>query len=274
MFIQYLTTGVKKMKSRIETTFEKLKNENKKALITYITCGDPNLETTTRLVLAMEKAGADIVELGIPFSDPLADGPVIQRASQRALSSGSNIDTIFEAMTKLREKTDIPLSFLMYYNSIFSYGIEKFLNKFNGLIDGLIIPDLPLEERNELKELLNDYPIDLIPLVAPTSKSRIEQIVQGASGFVYCVSSLGVTGKRTGFNSNLDKFINEVKKYTSMPLAIGFGISNEDDIKNLKHLSDGLIVGSAIIQKIEENLEKDTIVEEVFNFTKQLKSAL
>lgn len=274
MFIQYLTTGVKKMKSRITTTFEKIKNEDKKALITYVTCGDPNLETTISLVLAMERAGADIVELGIPFSDPLADGPVIQRASERALSSGTNIDTILDTVTKLREQTDVPLAFLMYYNSIFAYGLKKFLDNFKDLIDGLIIPDLPLEERAELKKLMHSYSIDLIPLVAPTSQSRIQEIVQGASGFIYCVSSLGVTGKRTEFDSNLEKFTNEVKKFTNIPLAIGFGISNQDDIKNLKHLSDGLIVGSAIIQKIEDNIEKGAIEEEVFNFTKQLKSAL
>lgn len=262
------------MKSRINRTFNKLGNENKKALITYITCGDPDLETTIDLVLAMEKAGADIVELGIPYSDPLADGPVIQRASQRALSSGANIDTILETVKKLREKTDIPLAFLMYYNSIFAYGIKKFLDKFKGLIDGLIIPDLPLEERTELKELMNDYSMDLIPLVAPTSKSRIKEIVQDSSGFVYCVSSLGVTGKRKGFDSGLEEFINEVKNYTSTPLAIGFGISSEDDINNLKHLSDGLIVGSAIIQKIENNIEKNAVIENVYNFTMQLRSAL
>ncbi len=260
--------------SRIQTTFQKLKEENKKALITYITCGDPNLNTTTELVLSMEKSGADIVELGIPYSDPLADGPVIQRASQRALSSETNIDTILETVARLREKTDIPLAFLLYYNSMFAYGIEKFLNHFKGLIDGLIIPDLPLEERTELKELMNDYSMDLIPLVAPTSKNRIQQVVQDASGFVYCVSSLGVTGKRAGFDPNIKAFIDGVKKYTSTPLAIGFGISNEEDIKSLKHLSDGLIVGSAIIQRIEDNIENGTVIDAVSDFTKQLKSAL
>lgn len=261
------------MKSRITKKFNDLKAEGKKALITYITSGDPNLETTIDLVLEMERAGADIVELGIPYSDPLADGPTIQRASQRALDSGTNIDSILEMVSKLREKTNIPLAFLLYYNSIFRYGIEKFLNQFNGLIDGLIIPDLPLEERKELQELMNDYPMDLIPLVAPTSKNRIKEITKDANGFIYCISSFGVTGKRASFNVDLGKFIDEIRKHTDTPLAIGFGISDEKTIQNLKSFADGLIVGSAIIEKNEAGIENKKMLENVYDFVSRLKGA-
>lgn len=261
------------MKSRITKKFNALRSNNSKALIPYITCGDPNLETTIDLVLTMEKAGADIIELGIPYSDPLADGPVIQRASQRALNSGTNIDSIFEMIIKLRKRTGIPIAFLLYYNSIYAYGIEKFLNKFNGLIDGLIIPDLPLEERKELKYLIKDYPIDLIPLVAPTSENRIKEIIKEADGFIYCISSFGVTGKRKAFEIDLKKFIDEVRKYTDTPVAIGFGISNEKAIQRLKGLADGLIVGSAIIEKIEAGIENGKMLENVFAFVSRLKKA-
>ena len=247
------------MKSRITTAFNRLKEKNEKALITYITCGDPKLDTTMDLVLTMERAGADIIELGIPYSDPLADGPVIQRASARALKAGATIDKIFDMLSKLRDRTDIPIALLLYYNSIFRYGIERFLESSNGLIDGLIIPDLPLEERMEIKELTKNYPIDLIPLVAPTSENRIKEIVEDAGGFVYCISSFGVTGKRNSFDLDLAKFINNVRKYTNIPLAIGFGISNEGTVQNLKGFSEGLIVGSAIIEKIEDGIQDGNI---------------
>lgn len=261
------------MKSRITKKFEELKSRNEKALITYITCGDPDLATTMDLVSAMERAGADIIELGIPYSDPLADGPVIQRASQRALEAGTTIDSLFDLMPKLRSQTDIPIAILVYYNSIFRYGIEKFLNKCTGLIDGLIIPDLPLEERFELKDIMKAYPIDLIPLVAPTSENRIKEIVKDSDGFVYCISSFGVTGKRENFSLDLSDFIDKVKSFTDTPTALGFGISSENAINNLKDFADGLIVGSAIIEKAEKGMEKGTATEDVFNFVDQLKRA-
>jgi len=263
------------MKSKITKKFNILKYKNKKALITYITCGDPDTDTTINLVLLMEKAGADIVELGIPYSDPLADGPVIQRASQRALKAGTNIDSVFCTMSKIREKTDIPIAFLLYYNCIFRYGIKKFLDKCrNTNVDGLIIPDLPLEERKELYEVMKDYHIDLIPLVAPTSEDRIKEIVRNAEGFVYCISSKGVTGTRDNFESGISSFMNEVKKHTSTPLAIGFGISDEETIKNLRELCDGLIVGSAIIKNIEQGIKEGKIEEQVFDFVSSLRQAL
>ncbi len=262
------------MKSRITKKFQELKCNNQKALITYVTCGDPDLETTMDLVLAMEKAGSDIVELGIPYSDPLADGPVIQRASARALEVGTTIDSFFEMIPKLRSKTDIPVALLLYYNSIFRYGIKDFLDKCDGFIDGLIIPDLPLEERQDLRELMKEYPIDLIPLVAPTSEDRIKEIVEDSEGFVYCISSFGVTGKRNNFDLDLTDFINKVRTYTDTPAAIGFGISNAKAVEKLKGFADGLIVGSAIIEKIENGIEKGTILEDVSDFTSKLRNSL
>ena len=263
------------MKSRIGRKFEDLKRCNEKALIPYITCGDPDMQTTIRLVLGLEKVGVAIVELGIPYSDPLADGPVIQRASQRALRNHINIDNIFDMISKLREQSEIPLIFLVYYNSVFRYGIDRFLeNCVKNGIDGLVIPDLPLEERQCLYEQMNAYPLDLIPMVAPTSEERIKEIVQMGSGFVYCISSKGVTGARSSFEDNLISFMEKVKKYSTIPTVIGFGISSEEAVKKLKGISDGLIVGSSIIEKIEAGIPKGEIEKNVFEFTKQLQEAL
>ncbi|SES89036.1 tryptophan synthase, alpha chain [Natronincola peptidivorans] len=262
------------MKSRITKRFELLQAKQEKALITYITAGDPDLNTTQQLVLEMEKAGADIIELGIPYSDPLADGPVIQRASQRALAGGANIDTIFQLVESIRRDTEIPLVFLVYFNCVFKYGLERFLNKCHRKgIDGLVIPDLPLEERSELQNMMQQYAIDLIPLVAPTSEERIKKIVANASGFVYCVSSMGVTGKRNSFDVDLAGFVDKVKKHTNIPAALGFGISTPETVEKLKNQCDGLIVGSAIIEKIEEGLKDNTITENVCSFVKKLDEA-
>lgn len=263
------------MNSRITEKFNVLEAKGEKALIAYITGGDPDLNTTYNLVLGMEKAGVDIVEIGIPYSDPLADGPVIQRASQRALKAGANIDSIFQMVLKLREKTSLPLVLLVYFNSIYKYGITKFLDncQANG-IDGLIIPDLPLEERIELNQMMKHYPMDLIALVAPTSEDRIKEIVSDAKGFIYCISSTGVTGTRDHFDIDLSGFMNQIKKHTTTPLALGFGISSPEAIKNLKGLCDGLIVGSAIIKKIEEGITEGNIEDKVVDFVKQLHQAI
>lgn len=263
------------MESRIGKKLNELKEKKKKALITYITSGDPSLTNTMELVLTMEKAGADIIELGIPYSDPLADGPVIQRTSTRALSKGVNVDSIFSMVLNLRHETEIPLIFLVYYNTIFSYGIKKFLNRCKDCgIDGLIIPDLPLEERRILNEVMKDYPIDLIALVAPTSYNRIKEIVKEGRGFIYCISSKGVTGTRKTFDEGLKDFIEEVRKYSKIPLAIGFGISNVESVKSLKDLADGLIVGSEIIKQIEKGIELGNIEGRVFELVKSFKQAI
>lgn len=263
------------MDSRIKKKLDELKDKKKKALITYITAGDPNLDESMKIALTMENAGADIIELGIPYSDPLADGPVIQRASMRALSQNINVDSIFSMVLKLRSKTEIPLVFLIYYNTIFSYGIKKFIDKCKEFgIDGLIIPDLPLEERKLLNEMLIDYPIDLIPLVAPTSKNRIKEIVKEGKGFIYCISSTGVTGSRKEFDLGIKDFIEEVKIHSKIPLAIGFGISDVESVKSLKDLSDGLIMGSGIIKEIEKGIELWNIQERVFTFVKTMREGI
>lgn len=251
-----------------------MKDMGEKVLITYITAGDPDLDTTYRLVLEMERAGVDIVELGIPYSDPLADGPVIQRASQRALKSGANIYNIFQLVEKLRVKTEIPLVFLVYFNCVFKYGFERFLDECQKKgIDGLIIPDLPLEERIELQEMMMGYNIDLIPLVAPTSEERIKAIVEDSNGFVYCISSMGVTGRRNTFEVDLNKFLNQVRECTDLPLALGFGISTPEMVKKLKGLCDALIVGSGIIEEIERGIKEGEVEEKVFEFVKKLADA-
>lgn len=263
------------MQSRITKKFIELREKNEKALITYVTSGDPDLDTTYNLVLEKERAGADIIELGIPYSDPLADGPVIQRASERALKSGTNIDSVFQLVKRIREKTEIPLVFLVYFNAIYRYGMERFLENCREYgVDGLIIPDLPMEERKEINELMKDYPVDLIPLVAPTSEDRIKEVVSEGNGFVYCISSNGVTGTRSEFQVDLEEFMNKIKKYTTLPLAIGFGISDEKTVMDLKGICDGVIVGSAIIKKIEEGIKEGNIENRVFEFVNNLHKAL
>ncbi|MCT4598013.1 MAG: tryptophan synthase subunit alpha [Vallitalea sp.] len=237
--------------NRITKKFQELQSLNKKAFIGYLTAGDPDISKTEEFVYALEEGGADIIELGIPFSDPLADGPVIQAAGQRALNAGVTVDKILKLVKDIRENTNIPLLFLVYYNTIIIYGKEKFINRCEEIgIDGLIIPDLPYEERDELEVIMDYEKLCLIPLVAPTSKDRINKIIKGCNGFVYCVSSLGVTGEKSSFYKNIDDYLKEVKKNSHLPIAVGFGISNKDDIIKLQKNVDGFIVGSAIVREI------------------------
>ena len=247
--------------NRIEKKYKEL--GDKKALITYITAGDPSLEKTQELIYAMERGGADIIELGIPYSDPIADGPIIQAADQRALDNKTNLSKIFEVVKKARKKTEIPLAFLIYFNTILTQGIEKFIKKCEEIgVDGLIIPDLPLEERGEIIEFMKGSSIDLIPLVAPNSKERLKDIINnGGSGFVYCISSFGVTGVRDNFDVDLKKFLEEVRTVTDLPLAVGFGISNREHVENIHRIADGAIVGSAIVKLVYETNGDIEIIE-------------
>ncbi len=239
--------------NRIEMQFKKLKEKDKKALITYITAGDPDIHTTEQLIYAKERAGAHIIEIGIPFSDPLADGPVIQRAAQRALERGITLQQIFDCVDSVRAHTQIPLVFLVYYNTILAYGVGAFINKCEQTgIDGLIIPDLPLEEREEILPAIQNSAVALIPLVSITSRDRISAVVQNGRGFVYCISSLGVTGVRQDFREDLNEFLGAVRQATDLPLAIGFGISTREDIERFSPYVDAVIVGSAIVQQVEE----------------------
>jgi len=240
--------------NRITAKFEELKKADKTAFISYVTAGDPEIEKTAELVLAMEQGGADIAEIGIPYSDPLADGPVIQDAALRAFESGICVNDIFACVKKIRKKSNIPLLFLVYYNTIFNAGNEKFTSRCKDAgIDGLIVPDLPMEERDELKIYTDAADICLVPLVAPTSKDRVKDIAHEKSGFVYCVSTMGVTGIRDEFNENVTEYLKDVKRQTKLPIAVGFGISNREKVKFFSQYADGVIVGSAIVKKAFES---------------------
>jgi len=220
-----------------------------KAFIPFITCGDPSLEVTAQIVQQMADNGADLIELGIPFSDPTAEGPVIQEANLRALSAGTTTDKIFEMVRELRTKTFIPMVFMTYANVVYSYGAERFIAACKEVgIDGLILPDLPFEEKEEFLETCHTYGVDLISLIAPTSENRIAMIAREAEGFLYIVSSLGVTGTRSEITTDLDSIVRVVRENTDIPCAVGFGISTPEQARKMAALSDGAIVGSAIVR--------------------------
>ena len=228
--------------------------ENGKAFIAFITCGDPDLETTKEAVIAAVKGGADLIELGIPFSDPTAEGPVIQGANLRALNGGVTTDKIFDFVVELRKFVSVPMVFMTYANVVYSYGSELFIGKCKEIgIDGLILPDLPFEEKEEFSGICDNYDIDLISLIAPTSENRIAMISKEAKGFLYIVSSLGVTGTRTNITTDLDSMVSLVRKNTDIPCAIGFGISTPEQAAKYSSISDGAIVGSAIIKLLEKH---------------------
>lgn len=227
--------------------------ENGKAFIPFITCGDPDLETTAAAVRAAAENGADLIELGIPFSDPTAEGPVIQMANMRALNGGVTTDQIFCFVREIRREITIPMVFMTYANVVFSYGAERFIAACREIgIDGLILPDLPFEEKEEFLPLCRKYGVDLISLIAPTSENRIAMIAKEAEGFLYIVSSLGVTGVRREIKTDLSSIIKVVREYSDIPCAIGFGISTPEQAKKMADLSDGVIVGSAIVRLLEQ----------------------
>jgi len=231
----------------------KLAFANGKAFIPFITAGDPSLAITEELVLKMAAAGANIIELGIPFSDPMAEGLVIQRADERALSGGTTTDQIFALVERIRSKCEVPLAFMTYVNPIFSYGTDRFLrNCRQAGIDALIVPDVPFEEKTELLPYCQQYGVDLISMIAPTSKDRIQMIAREAEGFLYCVSSLGVTGVREEISNEVDEMIKMVKAVKDIPCAIGFGISTPAQAAQMAKIADGVIVGSAIVKIIEQ----------------------
>lgn len=237
------------IEERISMSKIKYAFHNKKAFIPFITCGDPSLKVTEQLVYAMEKAGADLIELGIPFSDPTAEGPVIQEADMRALRGGATTDRIFEMVEEVRKNTQIPLVFMTYANVVFSYGAERFIQKAAALgIDGLILPDIPFEEKGEFDEICDRYGLTLISMIAPTSKERIRMIAKEAKGFLYCVSSLGVTGTRSQITTDVGAMIRVVKEETDIPCAVGFGISTPQQAAEMAEVADGVIVGSAIVK--------------------------
>lgn len=254
--------------SRVSDVFQ-----NGKAFIPFVTAGDPDLATTEQLIPAMAEAGADLIEIGIPFSDPIAEGIVIQEADMRALASGTTTDRIFDIVKRIRKKMDTPLAFMTYINPIFVYGAERFLSRCKDCgIDALIVPDLPFEEKQELLPYCKSFGIDLISLIAPTSKERITAIAKEAEGFVYCVSSMGVTGVRQEITTDIGEMVSLVKKAKDIPCAIGFGISTPEQAKKMAASADGVIVGSAIVRMIAQH-GKDC-VGPVCRYVKEMKDAI
>lgn len=263
-----------------------------KAFIPFITAGDPDLETTERLVYAMDEAGADLIELGIPFSDPTAEGPVIQAANERALAGGVTTDKIFDMAARIRERTDVPLVFMTYANVVYAYGGEtaraserrddekaiiggtrRFMEKMRQAgMDGLILPDVPFEEKGEFAGIAEENGLDFISLIAPTSHERIVDIARDAQGFVYCVSSLGVTGMRDTITTDIGAMVRLVKEAKDIPAAVGFGISNPQQARKMAAQSDGVIVGSAIVRMIAEH-GRDA-VEPVAEYVREMKGVV
>ncbi|MCQ2070133.1 MAG: tryptophan synthase subunit alpha [archaeon] len=244
-----------------------------KAFIPFVTCGDPDMETTAKIVRKMVENGADLIELGIPFSDPTAEGPVIQGADLRALQSGTTTDSVFELVRDLRKDVKIPMLFMTYANVVFSYGCERFCKAAAEVgIDGLILPDVPFEEKADFEPICQKYGIDLVSMIAPTSENRIAMIAKEAKGFLYVVSSLGVTGTRSSITTDLEPLIKVIRENTDIPCAIGFGISNPEQARKMASLSDGAIVGSGIVKIIAAN-GKDS-AEPVGEFVKSMKDAI
>lgn len=246
---------------------------NGKAFIPFITCGDPDLETTARAVRAMAEAGADLIELGIPFSDPTAEGPVIQAANVRALAAGTTTDKIFDLVRDLRRDVTVPMVFMTYANVVYSYGAERFISTCADVgIDGLILPDVPYEEKDEFDPICKRYGLDLVSLVAPTSEDRIATVAKEAGGFIYVVSSLGVTGVRSEITTDIGAMVELIRAGSGLPCAVGFGISTPEQAKKMAALSDGAIVGSAIVKIIAQH-GRDA-VPYVADYVKSMKEAV
>ncbi len=264
------------MQNRIEKKFKALRKQGKKAFIAFITAGDPNLTTTKKLVLSFEKAAVDIVELGVPFSDPMADGPVIQAASQRALRKKTNLRKILKLVSQIRKNSSMPIALMSYYNPIFNFGIKRFvLNAVKSGVDGVIIPDLPPEEGRDLIVSAKKNNLATIFFVSPTSvEERIKLAAKVSTGFIYYVSLTGTTGQSLKLPKGLLANIRLVKKYTKKPVCVGFGISNSKQVKRLSRVADGVIVGSAIVRQIEKNLRNKDLVKNISSFVRKLSMPL
>lgn len=263
----------------IQQAFDR--SRDKPLFIPFVTAGDPTLEATTDIVKTLEEAGADMIELGVPYSDPLADGPTIQQASQRALREGVNFDDVLQLALTIREQgVVIPILLFTYINPVLQYGVERMFQQFESCgIDGVIIPDLPVEESEDVRRFSVKYHKPLISLVAPTSEQRIGQIASSAEGFIYCVSSLGVTGTRSELSGDIHSFLDQVRQYSQVPIAVGFGISTPDQVASLRSHCDGIIVGSAIVRIIEQNEQqlrhrrnRKMALNEIKTFVKTLQS--
>ena len=262
--------------TRLEARFKKLRKDNKKAFVPFITAGDPNLEVTKWLVLELEKRGADAIELGVPFSDPIADGPVIQRSSQRALKERISLLKILELVRELRQKIEIPLILMGYYNPIFKFGEAEFIKRSSQAgLDGLIIADLPPEEADGLKKEADKNSLDIIFLLTPvSSEERIKLVSASSTGFIYCVSYTGITGDERKEEEDLKELIGKIRRLTSKPIGIGFGISSPGAAKKAASLADAVIVGSAIVKRIEKYAGNKNLVKEVATFAERLARAI
>lgn len=247
--------------------------KNGKAFIGFVTAGDPDLDASLEIMTAMAKGGCDLIEVGIPFSDPIAEGPVIQEADLRALASGTTTDKVFDLTKKLSERVDIPLVYMTYLNVLFKYGYDKFFqNSKDAGVSGVIVPDLPYEEKDEVQSVADKYDIDVISLVAPTSEDRIKMIAGDAKGFIYTVSSMGVTGMRSKITTDLSAIVSHIKSVTNIPVAIGFGINTPEQAKKYSGIADGVIVGSAIVNIVSEHGK--AAPKYVFDYVKSMKDAI
>ncbi|MCL2037202.1 MAG: tryptophan synthase subunit alpha [Oscillospiraceae bacterium] len=254
--------------SRISNAFK-----NGKAFIAFLTGGDPGLDKSAEFILELERAGTDIIEIGIPFSDPVAEGPVIEAANIRALKNNVTVRDIFALVKKVRETSEVPLVLLTYLNPVYFFGYEEFFAECKSVgVDGIIIPDLPFEESREVGDVADKYGVDLVSLIAPTSNERIEMIARNAKGFLYLVSSLGVTGVRKKIKTDVESVVNAVKKVSDVPVAVGFGISNAEQASELARYSDGVIVGSAIVEIIAKHGEN--AAAHLCSFVKEIKAVM
>ncbi len=258
------------MTNKISKAFE---TENKKTFIGFLTAGDPDADSTVKFILEMERAGADLIEIGIPFSDPTAEGVVIQEANIRALGNGMTTDGVFEIVRRVREVSQIPLAFMTYVNPVFHYGYDRFFAKCEELgVDAIIIPDVPFEEKEELLEPATAHNVHVISMISPTSESRIQAIASKATGFIYVVSSMGVTGVRSEINTDLPAMVESIRKVTDVPCAIGFGISTPKQAKKMAAVSDGAIVGSAIVKIIAQYGSE--AAPKLYEYVKSMKDAV
>ena len=264
------------MISRLDRTFARLRQEREQAIIAYVMAGDPSLQETEQLVVELEQAGADIIELGVPFSDPIADGPVIQQAAERALRNGTSLRTILPMVARLRASTQVPLVLMVYYNNIHAFGPERFCHEaVQAGVDGLIVPDMPPDEAGPLKGPAAAAGLQLIFLLAPTSTAeRRNFVARQSEGFVYCVSLTGITGAKLRNVADVGKNVEKIKKVTRVPVAVGFGIATPEDAANVAAIADGVIVGSAIVKQIAAHRQKPEMVKKVAEFVRSLKTAM
>jgi tryptophan synthase alpha chain len=261
---------------RIGDTFKSLRAKNEKALIVYLTAGDPSLKVTKELIIGLEKAGVDVLEIGVPFSDPTADGPVIQAASQRALKTGTTLAGVLDLVADIRQTSQIPIVLFGYFNPIFAYGVEKFARAAqNAGVDGLLVVDLPPEEAGELRVFLDAAGLDFISLVAPTTgKDRLKSIVKSATGFLYYISITGVTGTAAPKIEDIAREVAKIRKLTKMPIAVGFGISSAAQAEDISAIADGIVIGSAVVKLIDENRKNSELINIVSDYARSIKEAL